>query len=414
MMLALLMSPGAVQAQAPSYGTPANDPAKSEGDIRIGLITPRVSLLGGGGTPTQEVAALQKNVSSYLTGPRIGTVNIKSLLDSLALEEGKDRQCDYVLYTSLTRKRQQSSANAYASGTKTGDEFTLGYRLVATDGVHKGTTNTAKATVTSDGEDVVTGMVETAAENIVSVAKAGRPTPAPTTTSAVTGQPQNTEPAVPVAHPTPAATPNAHPTGYGSLMAPTRTATTATVTDPPKAADAIRIGIVTPRTSVVGGGAASTQEAEALRQTMTSFLAGSTIETIELKARLDSLALSEGKKRECDYVLYTTLVRKTTAHSSGSGPSIGSIMGGVGGTGVGNKVPRGVTTGMSSVSTTIGALTKAKDEISFEFKLMAIDGTPHTVAGSVAKAKAKTDGEDILTPLIEIAAQAIVDVTKKN
>src|SRR5262245_4173432 len=85
---------------AASQTTPQSDPPKADGATRIGLVTPRISLLGGGSSVMQETSALQKSISSFLTGPRIGTVDLRAKLDSLALEEGKERSCDYVLYVS--------------------------------------------------------------------------------------------------------------------------------------------------------------------------------------------------------------------------------------------------------------------------------------------------------------------------
>jgi outer membrane lipoprotein SlyB len=54
---------------------------------------------------------------------------------------------------------------------------------------------------------------------------------------------------------------------------------------------------------------------------------------------------------------------------------------------------------------------KSKDEITLEIK-MAHSGSD--VLTKQYKAKAKSDGEDIISPLIEQAAQAIVDVAAKK
>jgi hypothetical protein len=53
---------------------------------------------------------------------------------------------------------------------------------------------------------------------------------------------------------------------------------------------------------------------------------------------------------------------------------------------------------------------KSKDEITLEIK-MARSGSD--ILTKQYKAKAKSDGEDIISPLIEQAAQAIVDAAKK-
>ena len=131
-----------------------------------------------------------------------------------------------------------------------------------------------------------------------------------------------------------------------------------------------------------------------MRETFASFLVGSNIETIDLKARLDGLALDEAKKRECDFVLYTTLIRKRSSSSGSGGGALESIVGSVGGGGTGSKLPGSKT---------------AQDVASQASKVSARPVVAKTTKGKVMK-----DNEDVLTPMIESAAQAIVDATVKN
>jgi hypothetical protein len=352
---------------------------------------------------------------SYLTGPRLGTIELKARLDSLAFDEGKERNCDYVLYTTMTRKRKATgSGGGFGSGTKAGDEFTFEYKIVSTNEAQSPVGNVSRGSVKTDGEDVLTPMIESAAQVIVNLAKTARPAQAINTNPAPTPNP---EPAVSPTNPAtpPSANPPA-PIGYGSLTATpprTRPTTTSAVNDPPKAEGAIRIGIVTPRVSSAGSSANS--DANALRQAVVSFLQGSVIETIDLKARLDSLTLTEGAKRQCDYVLYTTLLRKRNSTNSGGG-GFDSIFGSMG-SGMGSKLPgtkkvKDVSSDAAKVSHTIGTMTKANDELTFEYKLVLVDGAK-TVATKSSKAKVKADGDDVLTPMIEAAAQTIVNVTAK-
>jgi hypothetical protein len=418
-LLVAILAFTVTQAQAQYART---DPPKPEGTVRIGLVAPKVTLLGGTGSATQEVSSLRKNLMSYLTGPKLGTIELKARLDSLAFDESKERNCDYVLYTTMTRKRKAAAgAGGYGGGTKVGDEFTFAYKIMSTEGSQATVENLLRGTVKADGEDVLTPMIETAATAIVNLARSARPISAgnnPAATSVTpepTTAPTNTAVAPSTSEPnTPA------PTGYGSLTAPaprTRpTTTTSTVNDPPKAEGAIRIGIVTPRVS--SAGSSGNSDSTALRQTLASFLAGSTIETIDLKARLDSLALSEAAKRECDYILYTTLLRKRKS-SGGGGGGFDAIFGGMG-SGMGSKIPgskkvQDVSSEAARVGNTIGtigSMAKANDELSFEYKLVLLDGAK-TVATKLSKAKVKSDGEDVLTPMIEDAAQTIVNVTQK-
>ena len=413
-LLALLAATAVAQPPGRS------DPPKRDDAHRVGLVTPRVTLLGGGGSVPQETNSLRQNLSSFLTGPRIGTIDIRAKLDSLALEECKERACDYVLYVSLTRKRQpapRGTGNSYGGGTKAGDEFTFEYKVVPTNEKQGAVEKTLKATVGADGQDVVTPMIETVAQVVVGLARDAKPV-----ASVAAPEPKvnkvDSEPVVQSKTDPPAETPSRPPTGYGSLSATPKSSSTSRTNDPPKAEGVIRIGIVTPRVNSVGGGRSGNSEASSLRETFSSFLAGSNIETIDLKARLEGLALTEAQRRECDFVLYTTLIRKRSSPSGGGGP-LNSIMGGVGGGGgAGSKIPgsktaQDIASEAGRVSGALAGFSRANDEITFEYKLVtSVGGRP--VAAKTTKEKVKKDNEDVLTPMIESAAQAIVDVTIKN
>ena len=410
MLVALLVSTALSQTS-----TTKPDPPKADDATRVGLVAPRVSLIGGGGSVIQEANSLRQSLSSYLTGPRIGTIDLRAKLDSLALEEGKERACDYVLYVSLTRTRQSAgrSGGAYGSGTKAGDEFVFTFKVVAIDGQQTPVERTLKGTANADGQDVLTPMVEIAAQVVVElakVAKPARPQSAIAETKTTGGEVTN-----PPATATPQPSTERVPTGYGSLGATPKGTAPGRINDPPKQEGTIRIGLVTPRVNTVGGGGGQ-GEAASLRSTLTSFLAGSNIETIDLKARLDNLVMNEAQKRDCDFVIYMTLLRKRPSSSKGSAP-FESIMGNVGG-GAGSKVPgtkvaNEISTQAAKVSSTIASLSKANDELTFEYKLVTGVGA-RPVATKSTKAKVKSDGEDVLTPMIESAAQAILEATTKN
>ena len=395
--------------------TPKPDPPKADDATRIGLVTPRVNLLGGGGSVMQETNALRQSLSSFLTGPRIGTVDLRAKLDSLALEEGKDRLCDYVLYVSLTRKRQSAphSGGSYGGGTKAGDEFTFTFKIVSANAGQSPVERVLKGTASADGQDVLTPMVETAAQVVVELAKVAKPArPERTNAEATVTTSETTKPQPAVTAPAPFEKP---PTGYGTLTATPKGAATSRTSDPPKQDGTIRIGLVTPRVNTVGSGTGGQSESASLRSSLNSFLAGSNIETIDLKARLDTLALTEAQRRECDFVLYTTLLRKRSSSSPGKNNPLNSIVGNVGTGGTGKKLPGSktaseISTQAARVSGTIAGFAKANDEITFEYKLVTSVGA-RPVATKSTKAKVKSDGEDVLTPMIESAAQAILDAT---
>ena len=213
LLTALLVVPAVSQTVMPQKP----DPPKADDATRIGLVTPRVSLLGGGGSVVQETTALQQSIGSFLTGPRIGTVNLRAKLDSLALEEGKERFCDYVLYVSLTRNRPGSAraGGSYGTGAKAGDDFNFSFKVVSTSGQQNPVERTLKGTASADGQDVLTPMIETVAQIVVELAKVAKPArPQPATVEATTTTPAEVTKSTPTAPSEPAV--EKAPTGYGA------------------------------------------------------------------------------------------------------------------------------------------------------------------------------------------------------
>jgi hypothetical protein len=184
---------------------------------------------------------------------------------------------------------------------------------------------------------------------------------------------------------------------------------------PAKLAGKTRIGVPLPKTQLTQA-APGTDSSEALRTSLMSFMAGPAIEIVPITARLQSQIDAEAKEKTCDFVLYSALTQK---HSGGSG--FGSLM--KGGTSLISMVPMvGMAGGMAGMvagqaaSVAAGAAMsssiKAKDDVSFEYKLMPADATQALLA-KVEKAKATADGEDVITPLVEHAAEAILTAIKK-
>jgi hypothetical protein len=154
----------------------------------------------------------------------------------------------------------------------------------------------------------------------------------------------------------------------------------------------------------------STSFATAVRDLFASYLKGPTLETVSLESRLQSQALIEAKGHKCGQVLLLTLERKRSSGNStarilgqaaGAAASRAPIYGGVGGAAARNATWTG-----GEVLYRFASDVRAKDELELSYRL----GTPDTVERAKAitsKAKAKSDGEDILTPLVEKAANGI-------
>ena len=186
--------------------------------------------------------------------------------------------------------------------------------------------------------------------------------------------------------------------------------------DGPKKAGVVRIGLIMPKVQMSSGDAA--QAAEALRGNFASYLKGPNVEVIPLSARLASQATEEARQSECDYVLYLSLSVK----KSGGGSMFGRAIGNIVGSAAGNIPVGGSATTAAARSAAIGGVyttavivssIKTKDEVTLEYKLDSVQ-TSKTVVSNSAKVKAKSDGEDILTPLVETSAQTIVSTVGKK
>ena len=178
----------------------------------------------------------------------------------------------------------------------------------------------------------------------------------------------------------------------------------------PKKEGAVRICQVMPKAQVTTGNAA--QAAEAVRNAFANYLTGPRLEIASLDARLPSQAMEEARQSECDYVLYASMTQKKGGGGGGIfSRAVGNVVGAAAGqipvSTAGEAAARGaVITGVYTTAN-IASNIKAKDEITLEYKLEAVGGTRPALS-KTEKGKAKSDGEDVLTPLIERAAETIV------
>lgn len=165
------------------------------------------------------------------------------------------------------------------------------------------------------------------------------------------------------------------------------------------------LAIVMPSVHGVDGNA--TVVATGVRDLFVSFLEGPALRTITLDARLPAQAAIEARQKGCERMLLTTMVRKR------DGGSKMGVLGQAAGTaawympyGAAGAATRGAAIGGAQAANTLATDTRRKDEMRIEYRV----GTPDTVAAArpvSAKAKARADREDLLTPLVEQASSAI-------
>jgi hypothetical protein len=166
------------------------------------------------------------------------------------------------------------------------------------------------------------------------------------------------------------------------------------------------IAIVLP--SVQGVDGSATEVAAGIRELFASYLTGPSLRAVLLEARLATQAVEEARQKDCGHVLVTTLTRKRGGTSLGKalGQAAGTAAWYVPGGGAGSAIARGAAVAGAQAVSTMAGSTRAKDEMRLDYKFSPLDraaaATPQTL-----KAKATSDGEDIVTPLVEKASAAI-------
>lgn len=178
----------------------------------------------------------------------------------------------------------------------------------------------------------------------------------------------------------------------------------------------IRIGLAAVKTGAVGDGITAADLAAAVQNTLAAFLKLPNVEVVVLDSRLASALQSEAQEKDCDYVINATVSHKKGGGGFGSmfGSALGSAVGrvGIGHTGstVGNVAGQVATNAIVS-ATSVSSQMRSKDEIALDLKLNSASGS--NVLARNFKAKAKSNGDDIISGVIEQAAQAVADTITK-
>jgi hypothetical protein len=142
---------------------------------------------------------------------------------------------------------------------------------------------------------------------------------------------------------------------------------------------------------------------------MIQYLNGPGLEIVPMTAMLPTQIDAESKEKTCDYILYSSVTQKKSggmsflkvATMASSLTPIGAMAGAT------RAATAAAGTAAVAQAATVSSVVKAKTEYTLTYKLMAA-GNPSPVLSSAATAKAKSDGEDVMTPLIQQAAMAIL------
>lgn len=154
----------------------------------------------------------------------------------------------------------------------------------------------------------------------------------------------------------------------------------------------------------------------AVGDAFSTFLSGPTLAVQPLSSRLQSQARQEAKLAGCGFLLLTTVKHE---RKTGGGGLLGRMAGGAvqqgawtvagsAGSSTVGRVVAGAASGAASTTINDYAMSsRQKDELTLSYRLE--DGNGKLLAEDSEKRKAKADGEDLLTPLAQKAAEAIAE-----
>jgi len=167
----------------------------------------------------------------------------------------------------------------------------------------------------------------------------------------------------------------------------------------------VRVGLAVVKTGKVGEDVNASELAGAIQSALAEHLKGTKLEIVQLESRLASATEAEAKEKGCAYVLYATVSHKKGGGGFGMFKAIAPVLGSVVPVaGVGGMIAGQIAS--TAINAAATANVKPKDEVTLEIKLR--NGAAVTLARQF-KAKARGAGEDVITPLVEQAATALVE-----
>jgi hypothetical protein len=194
----------------------------------------------------------------------------------------------------------------------------------------------------------------------------------------------------------------------------------------PKAPGRIRIGVAPPDAQLGQGTNAGVDYSTPIRNVEVALMNGPAIEIAPLEAHVPLQLQAEAQQKQCDYILHSSVnVKHTTGGSFGKFMKLGStaasftpvgMMAKGMGTVVAAQAAGAAASQMAAQQAQQQVLSqlagfngqiKSKDDVTVEYELIPA-GQTTTVLQNTLKGKAKSDGEDVLTPLLQQTANAVL------
>ena len=193
----------------------------------------------------------------------------------------------------------------------------------------------------------------------------------------------------------------------------------------PKAAGKIRVGIAPPDAQLGQGNNAGADYSTPIRNAIVALMSGPAVEIAALDSRIAMQLQAEAQQKQCDYVLFSSVAVK---HSSGGGfgkfmkmgstaaslTPMGAMAHGMGGAMAATAASAAASAAaqaaqQQAISQLAGfnGQIKSKDDVTVQYQLVQTGQTAPLVQNAL-QGKAKSDGEDVLTPLLTQTANTVL------
>jgi hypothetical protein len=199
----------------------------------------------------------------------------------------------------------------------------------------------------------------------------------------------------------------------------------------PKAPGKIRIGVAPPDAQVGQGSNAGADYSTPIRNAMVALMSGPAVEIAALDSHIAMQLQAEAQQKQCDYVLYSSVAVKHGA-SGGFGKfmkmaspvasmtPVGMMAHGVGSVAAATAASAAASAAaqaaqQQAISQLAGfnGQIKSKDDVTVLYQLVQTGQAAPIVQNSL-QGKAKSDGEDVLTPLLTQTANTVLTQVSKK
>jgi len=179
----------------------------------------------------------------------------------------------------------------------------------------------------------------------------------------------------------------------------------------PVKANIQRIGIISPKATLAN--VSATEASNAVQNSFYELMKSKVIDVIAIEARLPIQVMPEAEEKAAHYILYTTLSQKKGKSDNGFfGKMTERVANRVAaripyGKGIAGQIAIETASEALRTVSTLATTIKANDEMTLEYKLLRVEDSQAVVSNSIT-AKAKENGEDIITRMIETAANEVL------